>query len=206
MLTSNNLLGNCMLSSTSMASFNDLSLVITFVAVFCQVHGQSGIEIGSRFFFTSLHTLLATVDVGVTLNGIAIANNSYVDVDDIAINMSALLCHTNKEDCCGKLPNRFGEWYFPNGMKVKTEVRTQDEFYRDRATRVVRLNHRKGTFTERGLFRCEVPDDTDTVQSVYVNVGMFSIIKSNAINLSIVHIFSGYWCSSTLFLCWNCWR
>ena len=101
-----------------------------------------------------------------------------MDVDDIDDGNDALLCHTNKTNCCGEPPNRTGEWYFPNGTKVGIEEATQDEFYRDRASQVVRLNRRQGTFTERGLFQCEVPDSNNNSQSVSVNIGKFYSIAA----------------------------
>ena len=121
--------------------------------------------------------------VRLTLKGAPIANNSYVDVDDIGEGDNALLCHTNKEDCCGEYPNRAGEWYFTNGTMVGTEGGTQDEFYRNRATKVVRLNHRQGTFTEKGCFLCKVPDASNTIQTVNVNIG-----KVYRYTLSVLHI------------------
>ena len=99
-----------------------------------------------------------------------------MDVDDIGEgNTAALLCHTNKTNCCTNEmgQTRAGEWYFPNGTSVGVEGASQDEFYRNRGTQVVRLNHRQGTPTERGRFRCEVPDSNNVMQTVYVNIGTF---------------------------------
>ena len=58
----------------------------------------------------------------VSLNGAAIANGGYVNIDDIGEgDFSALLCHTNKEDCCKGVMSRAGaEWYFPNRTKIGT--------------------------------------------------------------------------------------
>ena len=100
-----------------------------------------------------------------------------MDVDDIGKDDDALLCHTDKRDCCGEYSNRAGEWYFPNGAKVGVEGISEDEFYRDRGTQVVRLNLRQGTSTERGLFRCEVPDSINVMQTVYVNIGILLCYK-----------------------------
>ena len=109
----------------------------------------------------------------MSLNGSPIANNSYVNVGDIGRDNDALLCCTNKPGCC-KNPNRAGEWYFPNGTKVGIKAPIRDEFYRDRETQVVRLNRRRGTFTEilRGRFRCDVPDADNNTQSIYAYIGM----------------------------------
>ena len=122
--------------------------------------------------------MFATASVGFLLNEAPITNNSYVDVNDIGVNETALLCRTNKSDCCGEVPNRAGHWHFPNGTRVGIQGMSQDEFYRDRGTQVVRLNHRQGTFTERGLFRCEVPDHNNKMQTIYINIGMLSVLLS----------------------------
>ena len=66
-----------------------------------------------------------------------------------------------------------------------TKGGTKDEFYRERKTKVVHLNRRHGTSTERGRFRCEVPDASNTMQTVYVNIGMYaSQTHTNAISMS----------------------
>ena len=101
-----------------------------------------------------------------------------MDVHDIGINQAALFCNTDKTDCCGEVPNRVGEWYYPNGTKVGTEGGSQaDEFYRNRGTQVIRLNRRNDIVTGRhpGLFRCEVPDADNITQNIYINIGMLSI-------------------------------
>ncbi|MCG8620649.1 MAG: hypothetical protein MJE68_01440, partial [Proteobacteria bacterium] len=107
----------------------------------------------------------------LSLRGQSIANNSYVNINDIGERDDALLCHTDKTDCCSGSYNRAGEWYYPSGIQVGIYGDYYDEFYRNRGTRVVRLNYRQGSFTERGLFRCEVPDASNINQRIYVNIG-----------------------------------
>ena len=95
-----------------------------------------------------------------------------MDVDDIGEGNAALLCHTNKTDCCKNSMIRVGEWYYPNGTLVGIRKIMGTEFYRDRHTQVVRLNHRQGIFVLRGHFSCEVPDANDVNQIVFANIGM----------------------------------
>ena len=104
----------------------------------------------------------------MSLNGSSIANNSFINVDDIGEGDNALLRCTNKIDCCGEpMANRAGEWYYPNGASVGIMGGSTDEFYRNRGPQVVRLHHRQGTPIERGLFRCEVPDASNTIQPIH---------------------------------------
>ena len=119
--------------------------------------------------------LFATDGVTLSLNGRAIANNSYVDVRDIGdSDDNALLCHTDKINCC-RLPNK-GEWYYPNGINVKqywtSKTASPDNYYyRNRGPRVVRLK-RVGNPHQRGLFWCEVINQNNENQTIFVNIGM----------------------------------
>ena len=95
-----------------------------------------------------------------------------MDVSDIGEEDDALLCHTNKTDCCNSSMSQIqaGEWYYPNGTLVGI---MGIEFYRDRHTQVVRLHHHQGRFVLGGRFRCEAPNGTGDMQSIYVYIGMF---------------------------------
>ena len=108
----------------------------------------------------------------LSLRGVYIANNSYVDVDDIGEADAALLCHTNKIDCCRFF--REGEWYFPNSSQVQTEAwhyssGFSEFFYRNRQEQAVRLN-RRGNPLERGHFHCVIPDANYVNQILNVNI------------------------------------
>ena len=100
-------------------------------------------------------------------------NNGFVNVNDIGEYDSALLCQTNKTNCCLGPNNRFGEWYFPNGSPVGKfkHYPSYDSFYRNRDDKIVRLN-RHGNPSERGRFYCILPDANDIDQTVFVNIGM----------------------------------
>ena len=98
-----------------------------------------------------------------------------MDVDDIGEDDDALLCHTNKTNCCTNKMNqtRDGNWYYPNGTQVGIKNISPVEFYRDRGTQVVRLHHQVGRFVLRGRFRCEVPNVNGDMQSIYVYIGTY---------------------------------
>ena len=119
--------------------------------------------------------------VSLSLKGAAIANDGYVDVDDIGeSDTDALLCHTNKPGCCGTHPNREGEWYSSNMSPVGTmashiEAGHTSYFSRNRGDSVVRLL-RVGTPIERGRFYCEVQDASGVNQTIYVNIGKCVIV------------------------------
>ena len=117
--------------------------------------------------------------VYLLLNGEIIPNDGYIFVTAIGEGSGGLLCNTDRSDCC-RVSNGApqGQWYFPDppGDQVIIEdMRTGDFFYRDRGTGVVRLN-RRGNPTERGRFRCEIPDINGDVVNLYVNIGEWLVL------------------------------
>ena len=78
------------------------------------------------------------------------------------------MCFTAKLNCCN-LPNRLGEWYFPNGSTVGIRGKNY-AMYRDRGPSVVRLNLRKNSKLIAGIFHCEVPNIDEGNQSIYVGI------------------------------------
>ena len=93
---------------------------------------------------------------------------------------AGLLCNTDRSDCCGRSDHPAmavqGHWYRPNMTKVMgfgieyTVHPTRDFFFRDRGSGVIRLN-RYGNPTDRGRFRCEIPNASDVNVTLYVNIG-----------------------------------
>ena len=105
------------------------------------------------------------------LKGQVLANNSVVIIDTIGENNDALLCMTNKESCCGTLPNRLGEFYYPNGDQVPIRKLGQG-FYRNRGDQLIRLNRRNGIMSPTGSYSCEIPDEDGVTQKIFVNLAI----------------------------------
>ena len=111
---------------------------------------------------------LSLNDNGVT----TIPNDSYVlasNIDD------GLRCNTNRSDCCrSEDGSAQGHWYFPAPPGDRVLIRgtrtTGDYFYRDRYAGQVRLN-RVGNPSERGRFRCEIPNADGALVNISVNIG-----------------------------------
>ena len=85
---------------------------------------------------------------------------------------NGLLCVTNLAACCqqpypGENGSTAGNWFFPNGTRVPSENRGWD-FHRDRGQMVVRLNRKRGGVD--GIYRCEIPDSINDIQSIYIGV------------------------------------
>ena len=96
-------------------------------------------------------------------------NNSIVAINDIGEGDNALLCLTDKPDCC-KSPNGplQGEFYYPNSSAVGHP--NKDTLYRNRGPQVVRLNRRNDVLSPTGVYRCEIPDLSGMNRSLYINI------------------------------------
>ena len=105
------------------------------------------------------------------LQGVVYTNNSAVSLLEVGEGESALLCKTNRGGCCGTPPNRFGEFYYPSGIKVPI-AKQQQGFYRNRGEKVVRLNRRGGVTSPTGKYRCEIPDANGSMQSIYITLNV----------------------------------
>ena len=120
-------------------------------------------------------------------------NNSIVPITDITNSVNpvpdanhVLQCITDRKPCCYTSPNRFGEWYFPDGTQVPVQGNSVT-FYRNRGDDgAVNLNRVSYTImSPTGLFCCVVPDATGVTQKLCANIG----IKREA---CIIHFYSEY--------------
>ena len=120
------------------------------------------IDIRPLYIFSLLHA----DDVRFSLNGTTYQNNSLVALEDIGEERDALFCITNQIACCkpGENGTALGNWFFSNGTRVLSD----GDFYRDRGQMVIRLNRRGGG--EDGIYRCEIPDAMNVIQTIYIGV------------------------------------
>ena len=84
-------------------------------------------------------------------------------LEDIGEGDDALLCVTNKTDCCtgtGSLLN----WFFFNG----TRISAVGDFNTTRGHMVIGLNRRGGGV--EGIYRCDIPDSMNVTQTIYIGV------------------------------------
>ena len=109
------------------------------------------------------------IGVYFELKGEVYDNNSMVSILAIGEGDNALLCKTNKQDCCGTVPNRFGEFYYPSGVRVSINSAGQG-FYRDRGDQLIRLNRRDGITIPTGRYSCEIPDADGVTQKRFINI------------------------------------
>ena len=115
-------------------------------------------------------------DVYLSLDGSIIPNHGYVIISDIgtAGDDTALLCHTNHPaDTPGGTDGMHsgGDWFRPNLSEVMPDS-SSEGFRRNRGFMVVRL-YRYTASTDppvEGVYYCEIEDDTDTLQRVFVGL------------------------------------
>ena len=113
-----------------------------------------------------------TAGLGFNLKGELHSNNSIVTITDIGSGTNALYCFTNKSGCCRDSESGAnGEWFFPNRNAVEGNGRvSMSDFSRNRGPSAVLLNRRNDAMEPTGLYRCEVLDMRNVVQSIYVGL------------------------------------
>ena len=88
---------------------------------------------------------------------------------DIGIGDNALLCKTDMEDCCGTPPNRAGEFYYPNGIRIPIRIAGHG-VYRDRGDQYIRLNRKEGVSPPAGRYMCEIPDASGEKKKLFITI------------------------------------
>lgn len=109
--------------------------------------------------------------VGIIHHGELIPNNSYVLFSEINETLGALLCVTDKVNCCrgdgsDSLSPGTAQWYYPSGTLVSG---TMGMVYQERSTAMVRLLRGDG-LTPFGLYHCVIQDKSNVEHSLYVGI------------------------------------
>ena len=90
-------------------------------------------------------------------------NNSIVNLDAEG---GILECFTDKSGCCNVIPNRIGEWIYPNGSLVQIGGKNGD-FYRTRGVGAVNLIWTRNALITNGVSCCEIPPSQVVCIGVY---------------------------------------
>ena len=116
--------------------------------------------------------------VYLSLRGVVYANNSVIQITEIGetntTSNTGLQCITDRRPCCATHPNRFGQWYYPDGVTTVPPIGRATIFYRTRGDDgAVNLNClNANVMMPTGLFCCEVPDAAGNTQHLCANIGM----------------------------------
>ena len=125
-----------------------------------------------RYNYRSVWLLLvlATHTTGVTLEyrGVNLGNNSLVFMDDIREGVDALLCKTDKVQCCGE---QDGNWYQPDGDVVPITANLQNLYVSRDSNQTVGLNFGANiSESSFGLYSCEILDRLNRTNYLYVGI------------------------------------
>ena len=98
-----------------------------------------------------------------------LANNSFIYYPNIYYGGAALNCVTNRESCCND--SNTGGWRDERGREVHQGVDGISCLYVTRGDGVISL-HRKSGCTDHtpGLWRCDIPDSSGEMQSLYIYI------------------------------------
>ena len=95
------------------------------------------------------------------------ANNSFIDFDSVFLHGGALMCQTNARNCC--IDSSIGGWRDVEGDPVYEGTTC---LYVTRGDGVIRLNRKSGCSDHTsGLWRCDIPDSSGEMQSLYAFIG-----------------------------------
>ena len=138
-------------------------------------------------YHSRLHSSVSTsAGVYLSLSGTVYANNSVIPITEIGETIDSsntgLQCITDRMPCCATLPNRAGDWYYPDGTAVPT-MGGATSFYRNRGDDgTVNLNRLSDTMSSTGLFCCQVPNATNIDPRVAVCVNIGKLSELNTVN------------------------
>ena len=99
-----------------------------------------------------------------------LSNNSYIYYPDIRDRDQTLKCVTDNVNCCNN--SIVGGWRDESGRPVYEGADGTTCLYVTRGDRVTSL-HRKSRCTDHtsGLWRCDIPDSSGEMQSLYIYIG-----------------------------------
>ena len=107
--------------------------------------------------------------------GHLLSNNSYIYSNDIDIGDggdSALKCVTDNVSCCNN--STVGGWRDESGRPVYQGADGTTCLYVTRGDGVISLHRKRGcTDHTSGLWRCDIPDSSGEMQSLYAYIGQY---------------------------------
>ena len=120
--------------------------------------------------FTALVTLASSQSLPrFQIREVNLTNNSYILLSNISRENDALKCVTDSVNCCND--SDVGNWRDERGRAVHQGADEATCLYVTREQRGVCLNRRHGCTPEiSGLWRCDIPDSSEVMQSIYIYI------------------------------------
>ena len=107
------------------------------------------------------------------LNGRLVPNNSIVLLREIGEGSSALLCLTDRLQCCSRAAEgRLGLWMSPDG---DVQQNMDDDIYAIRGFSYISLNRKSSTMRPTGVYTCLIPSSSDNEGTSHtLRIGIYS--------------------------------
>ena len=106
-------------------------------------------------------------------DGYNLSNNSYIYSPDIGDGDRALKCVTDSDNCCNN--STVGGWRDESGRPVYQGADGTTCLYVTRGDGVISLHRKRGCYDHTsGLWRCDIPDSSGELQSIYTYIGFES--------------------------------
>ena len=102
--------------------------------------------------------------------GFDLSNNSYIYYQDIGDRALTLKCVTDSDNCCNN--STVGGWRDESGRPVYQGADGTTCLYVTRGDGVISLHRKRGCSDHTsGLWRCDIPDSSGEMQSLYAYIG-----------------------------------
>ena len=116
-----------------------------------------------------------------------LTNHSYVNLNLRNMSNNLLVkCHTDLMTCCNSSNIHQGDWYFPNGERVKLKEDGVN-IYKKCGNKQVSILHKNDAIIPSGIFRCDIPtsnteNDSLVVKNNTLYVGLYTSGGINSIS------------------------
>ena len=111
----------------------------------------------------------------ISFMGVALRNNSYVNVNLVGDNSTnSVQCHTDLTTCCTPAEGiHRGDWFFPGGIALRYK-NGGHRLYMHRSAQRVELRRKKNSnLNSKGLYQCSI-DTTAASDRMFVYVGLYA--------------------------------
>ena len=132
-----------------------------------------------------------------------LTNHSYVNLNLRNMSNNLLVgCHTDLMTCCNSTDIHQGDWYFPNGERVKLE-KGGVNIYKKCGNKQVCILQQNDAIIPSGIFRCDIPtsnteNDSLVIKNDTLYVGLYT---SGGINIILTKEMPYTFIESWLFPC-----
>ena len=145
-----------------------------------------------------------------------LTNHSYVNLTLRNMSNNVLVgCHTDLMTCCNSTNIHQGDWYFPNGERVKLK-KDDVSIYKKRGNKQVSIQFINDAIIPSGIFRCDIPT-SNTEKVIKHNTLYVGLYTSGGINITfqqkrcLIHSESHAWlfpCDCLYYVrrCKNIWK